>query len=346
MTAAESPLPPLGPLGPPVAETVTAPATSPLPAPGGDAASGPRPAVRRRLLHNLVRSARPGQWSKSLVAVPLALLDAPAWSLAAFVRVAWVVVAFVLASSVVYVLNDIGDREADRRHPVKRLRPLAADEVSLRAAGWFAAGLALALVGVLAAGRSIPWWPVVIYLVLSLGYSRWFKHVPLLDVFVVATGFVLRTLQGYAAVGNRVSQWLLICVFAACLLLSLGKRRHEMIAAGPAHRPALTGYSVPLLDQLITLCALLAVAAFLLYLDTEAHVVSDGRTVLLASVPCALFAVFRYLQTLWLGRGGGDPVRTLFGDPVLVATFAVWTVAVGVVALTDRYPALVSWMTR
>jgi decaprenyl-phosphate phosphoribosyltransferase len=180
--------------------------------------------------------------------------------------------------------------------------------------------------------------------VLSLVYSRWLKHVPLLDVFVVATGFVLRAGQGYAASRTQVSEWLLICVFAACLLLSLGKRRHELIAIGSAHRPALTGYSVPLLDQLITLCAVLTVTAGLLYLGTDAQVVSDGRVLLLASVPCALFAVFRYLQTLWLG-GGGEPVRALLGDPVLVATFAVWTVAVGIAALTDHYPALVSWIT-
>jgi uncharacterized membrane protein len=163
-------------------------------------------------------------------------------------------------------------------------------------------------------------------------------------VFVVATGFVLRAVQGYAAAGVQVSEWLLICVFAACLLLSLGKRRHELIAAGSAHRPALSGYSVPLLDQLITLCAVLTVTAGLFYLSTDAQVVSDGRIVLLASVPCALFVVFRYLQTVSLGLGG-EPVRALLGDPVMVATFAVWTVAVVVAALTDRYPVLVSWIT-
>ncbi|HVQ94849.1 MAG TPA: UbiA prenyltransferase family protein [Mycobacteriales bacterium] len=319
-------------------------ADPPLAAPLAGGAGAPL--VRRRgRLASLAALARPGQWTKCLLAVPLALLDSPTWSLPATARVAWAVLAFVLASSVVYVINDIGDREIDRRHPVKRLRPIAADQVTVRAAGWFAAGLALALAAVLAAASAIAWWPLFAYLVLNIVYSRWLKHIPLLDVFAVASGFVLRAVQGYVASGIPMSEWLLICVFSACLLLSLGKRRHELIATGGAHRPALTGYSVPLLDQLITLCAALTLTTCLLYLGTDAPPISGGRIVLLVSVPCALFAVFRYLQTLWLEGGGGNPVGALVGDPVMVATFAVWTVAAGLAALTDSHPALVSWLT-
>lgn len=276
------------------------------------------------VLADLVTLARPLHAMKSLLLVPIALIGVPHVTGASVVVVAWAAVTFIVAAACVYVGNDLADRDRDRHHPVKRERPIAAGRISVRAGLLYCATL-LALLGALVRlAPGGPYWPVLAYLVLNVAYSRGLKHVPLLDIGVVALGFVLRILQGYVALDEPVSAWLVVAVLSVSLLLLTGKRRHELLAAGTAHRPALRGYSVELINQLLPLTGVLSVVAGLIYLATDAPFGSYHQVAVLLSAPFALFALFRYLQVLVVNGGGGDPVRVLLRDRAMVVAGLLW----------------------
>ncbi len=288
---------------------------------------------------DLLALLRPGQWVKNLAVVPLALLDTHPWGAAAFLRTGWAVLGFTLASALVYVVNDLADRERDRLHPVKRHRPIASGRVSTLAAVALAGALALALTGWAVAGPAWQWWPTALYLALSLAYSQGLKHVPLVDAFIVATGFVLRLVQGALLIGARMSEWLALCVFSLCLMLALGKRRHEMTAAGRAHRPALRGYTLAFLDHLVVLVAVLTAVSYVLYLRDDASLAAGASLVTLLSAPCAVFGLARYLQLLLVEEGGGNPVHVLFRDRATLVNAALWAVLVALALLLPQASA-------
>lgn len=282
---------------------------------------------------DLVRLLRPSQWSKSLLVVPLALAGDAAWTTSTLVRTGWAVAGFCLASSLAYVVNDLADRDLDRAHPVKRARPIAAGRIPLLVARGYAVAIAIALGAVVAVGPAIPWWPLAVYIALNLAYSRWLKHVPLLDICVVSAGFGLRVLHGYGATEGSVSGWLLVAVLTACLVVVVGKRRHELTTGAAAHRPALRGYNLALTDQLLTVNAILAVLTLLLYLRFDAPVGDHQSALAVVVAPLALFGVFRYLQAVLVGRGGGDPVRVLLRDWFLIVDAALLAGAVAAALL-------------
>jgi decaprenyl-phosphate phosphoribosyltransferase len=279
----------------------------------------------------LVALSRPPHAVKNLLLVPVALLDSPHWTVDQLGAIGWPVLAFTLAGACVYVGNDIADRHRDRHHPVKSHRPIAAGRISVRAAILYLTALLVLLVTVTALAPGGPYWPVLAYLVLNVAYSRGLKHVPLLDIGTVALGFVLRVVQGYVTLGTPVSAWLVVTVFSMCLLLLTGKRRHELITAGLAHRPALHGYSVELTDQLLPLCGTLSVVAGLTYLATEAPFGGYQQLAVLLSTPFALFVLFRYLQLLVVHRDGGDPVRILLRDRAMAIAGVLWLGSLAVI---------------
>ncbi|WP_424531423.1 UbiA prenyltransferase family protein [Sphaerisporangium viridialbum] len=280
-----------------------------------------RPArEHRRPARDLLVLLRPHQWVKNLLVVPLPLVHPSAWNLPSLARLAGAVLIFILASSVVYVGNDIADRDRDRRHPVKRHRPIAAGHVSVALAAGAGCALAALLVVLLAVVSPGLAWPVAGYLALNVLYSVWLKHVPVVDLFVVVLGFEARIVAGYQAVGSAPSVWLLLCVFFLCLTLILGKRRREIDDAGSAHRPALAGYSAALVDQMLTLSAGLTAVAFLLFLGGDASSAASDNLATLVLVPLSLFGLFRYLRILTLQGVDGDPVRALLRDRVIVST--------------------------
>jgi len=285
---------------------------------------------RPRRLAELVALSRPLHAMKNLLLVPVALVDSPHWTAGRLGVIGWPALAFTLAGACVYVGNDIADRDRDRHHPVKRDRPIAAGRISVRAGILYCATL-LALLGMLVAvAPGGPYWPVLAYLVLNVAYSRGLKHVPLLDIGTVALGFVLRVVQGYVTLDEPISAWLMVAVFSMCLLLLIGKRRHELITAGLAHRPALSGYSVELTDQLLPLCGTLSVVAGLTYLATDAPFGAYQQLAMLLSTPFALFVLFRYLQVLVVHREGGDPVRILLRDRAMAVAGMLWLGALAV----------------
>ncbi|MFJ3596253.1 UbiA prenyltransferase family protein [Streptomyces sp. NPDC090126] len=324
-------------------ETAGLTGLAPLPEPAyAEPLETPSPAgvrqTRRNRPRDLLALVRPGQWVKNLAVVPLALLDLHPWEPAALLRTGWAILGFTLASALVYVVNDLADRERDRLHPVKRHRPIASGRVSPAAATALTGSLALALTCWAVAGPAWQWWPTALYLALSLAYSQGLKHVPLVDAFIVATGFVLRLLQGALLVGGRLSEWLALCVFSLCLMLALGKRRHEITAAGRAHRPALRGYTPAFLDHLVVLVAVLTAVSYVLYLRDDAALAAGASFVTLLSAPCAVFGLARYLQLLLVEEGGGNPVHVLFRDRATLVNAALWALLVAVALLLRHVP--------
>jgi 4-hydroxybenzoate polyprenyltransferase len=301
---------------------------------------------RYRSTQDLVRLARPTQWLKNLLVLPIALIGAAGLTGWDLVRLGWAMLVFCLASSVVYVWNDLADRHRDRVHPVKRHRPLAAGRIGPGTARAYGVGLAGLLLAAMVLGPRINWWPLLAYLAVNVAYSRWLKQVPLVDVFAVAAGFVLRVVQGYVTLEVAAVSWLLIAVFAVCLLLILGKRRHEVDAAGAAHRGSLAGYSSQYLDHLMVLCAAVAASATLSYLHDDQTVAPYTDAVLLCSVPFVIFGLARYLQLVVVRSEGGDPVRVMLRDRVLIAVPLLWAVTIAAVVVISEHSSLGALLVR
>ncbi|MGW4639510.1 UbiA prenyltransferase family protein [Sphaerisporangium sp. NPDC004334] len=311
-----------------------------LPPPPATVPSGPRGGARSGRPRDLLALLRPHQWAKNLLVVPLPLVDPAVWRPSAAADLVIAVVVFILASSLVYVGNDIADRERDRRHPVKRRRPIAAGRVSVEAAVLLGGALLAALVATLVLAAPGLAAPVVIYLTLNVLYSAGLKHVPLVDVFIVVSGFEARVVAGYVAVGSVPSAWLLLCLFFLCMTLILGKRRRELDDAGTAHRPSLAGYSTALLDQMVTISAGLTTVVFLLFLSRGTAAAPAGglsqSAALLALAPLGLFGLFRYMQMLAARGTDGDPVRALLRDRAILFTAALCAAVLVALSLLSR----------
>ncbi|MFI5678200.1 UbiA prenyltransferase family protein [Streptomyces cellulosae] len=284
----------------------------------------PDPLLNRRgPVRAFLALARPKHWVKNIFVIALPVLLTGPVTASALRSVGAAIALFIAASVSVYVLNDLVDRERDRLHPVKRHRPLAAGELSVRAACAALGVLAVAQAAGVLLGGVDRYWPVPVYLALNVAYSFRLKHLPIVDVFAVAGGFVLRAVEGYLAPDRTPSAWLLMCVFTLCLVLALGKRRRELSENGGAHRPALTGYTTQLLDYMVVVSASLSVMIYVIHLFVPPSYPA-ALALVLVTVPCAMFALFRYLQVVLVHGGGGDPVRLLLGDRVLMAVGLLW----------------------
>jgi 4-hydroxybenzoate polyprenyltransferase len=282
----------------------------------------------------LIRLLRPHQWVKNGF-VFVGLLFGHAWRDPDVVALALsAFLAFCLLSSAVYVVNDLVDREQDRLHPEKRQRPLASGAVGVPAALVLAV-LCLAggfgLVFGLFAGLGLPAsqapWIFIAYLLLNAGYSAGLKHVVVLDVFIIAAGFMLRILAGTLGVGIWPSHWLLLCGLMLTLFLGFAKRRAELNALldeSGRHRRVLDQYTAPMLDQYITVAAGATVIAYSLYTVSEETIALHGTPWLILTVPCVVYGLLRYLYRLHRAGGGGDPARELLADPHLLGVFILW----------------------
>lgn len=307
----------------------------------GRAGTISRPVSEAGKLRELVSLARPVHWPKTFLVVPLVLIDPTAWSRTALVRVAWAIVLFILASMLVYLINDYADRHLDRQHITKRNRPLAAGRISLPLVVSYGLAVTAGLGVLLFVAPHGESWPVLGYLLLNVIYTFGLKHLPLLDIGAVSAGFVLRSVQGYVAADVPVAGWLLLTIFAGSLLLLLGKRRRELLVVGPKHRPSLRGYTVELTNHLMLLTGVLCLISAMAYLRAESPIAPIGQAAMLISAPFALYAISRYLQIVLVLDGGDDPVRTLLGDPALVVAVALWVIALGALFVFN-YSALMA----
>ena len=279
----------------------------------------------------LIRSLRPGQWTKNLLVFAGLIFGEKLLDPNAAGRAAAAFGIFCLLSSTVYLINDVRDREADRLHPVKAKRPIASGALGVTPA--VAAAVLLAAVSAGAAfWLSYTFGLVALaYLGLLTAYSFALKHVVIVDVLVLAGGFVLRAAAGAVAVGVDFSHWLLLLTLLGALFLALSKRRAELVAlagSAGAHRKSLAQYSPYLLDQMIgvvTASTLLAYAFYTIHPETVAKFGTDR---LLWTVPFPLYGIFRYLYLVHQREGGGNPSDTLLDDRPILACVALWGLAV------------------
>ena len=279
------------------------------------------------MLTGLVASLRPRQWVKNLF-----LFAGLVFGQKLFTPAIWTAGAafliFCALSGAVYLLNDVADRERDRLHPDKRHRPVAAGRVSVGAA--LTTAIVLIVVGLVASvWLSKPFALVALaYVSLLSAYSAWLKHLVIVDVLVVAIGFVLRAVAGALAVHVAISGWLLICTFLLALFLALGKRRHEVLSlesAAPQHRAILAEYSAGLLDQMIAVVTASAVTAYALYTMSPETVAKFHTALLPATLPFVLYGIFRYLYLLYHRHLGGNPADAVLRDRALLVNTLLWT---------------------
>jgi len=289
------------------------------------------PATRGRLtVPGLLVSMRPGQWTKNLIVFAALIFGqrlfdpaAVGFSLAAFF-------IFCALSGVVYLINDVSDREADRLHPLKRERPIALGEVTPAVALACATVLGAASLAAAFWVRGEFGWIAAAYVALSGAYSRVLKHIVIVDVLTIAIGFVLRAAAGAAAIEVPMSQWLLVCTILLALFLGLSKRRHELTQLGgsaPGHRRILEEYSPYLLDQMIGVVTASTLVAYIIYCTSPETTEKFGTTQLVLTTPFPIYGIFRYLYLVHQ-KGTGSPSEVLLTDRPLVACIMLWGLTV------------------
>jgi len=285
-----------------------------------------------RSLRALLKAMRPRQWIKNtLIFIPL-VFDEQLTHLPAFLMTLAGFVLLCLLASVVYIINDLSDLEADRLHPEKKKRPLASGELSI-SLGIAVAILIPAIVFPLAWSLS-PYFALVLfaYLALNLAYSRWFKHIAIIDVFVLASFYLLRVVAGLTLIHvARFSPWLFVMTTLGALFIGFGKRRAELALLNENahnHRPVLDGYTLPMLDQFITILSATAIVAYSLYTFSAPNVPSNHAMML--TIPFVIYGIFRYLYLVQMQKGGA-PEEEFLTDRPLQVTIILWGLAVLVV---------------
>jgi 4-hydroxybenzoate polyprenyltransferase len=279
-------------------------------------------------LRDRIRLMRPSHWLKNaFVFAPLVygkvLTDPRADSMALLAFA-----AFCLISSAVYVINDIADRKADAEHPSKRNRPIASGRVSVSSA-IAQLFVLLALTGAIAI--QLPWQAgvcIAIYGLLNLGYSFGLKHVVIVDIFIIAAGFMLRVLTGAKAIGVDVSEWIIICTLFLALFLAVAKRRSEMGHMGRGNsRKVLDDYTPELVRLILNVSVAGSIMSYSLYTVSDHAKEYFHTTKFIYTIPIVMYGIFRYIYLDEKSKTAENPVSVIVRDPWLIATGLAWTVA-------------------
>jgi 4-hydroxybenzoate polyprenyltransferase len=284
------------------------------------------------MLSALLKAMRPRQWMKNAVIFAAIVFDRQLTPdhMPEILRTIAGFIIFCLLSGVVYLINDIVDVEADRNHPEKRFRPIASGRLPVSTAR--AASVVLILTLFPLAYLLSPKFAAVslAYLLLNLAYSQWIKHIPLLDVLSIAAGFLLRVAAGVVLiVVARFSPWLYVVVTLGALYIGFGKRRAELALLADeanSHRRVLDGYTIPLLDQYITIVSATTIIAYSLYTFSAPDLPQNHAMML--TIPFVLYGIFRYLYLIKLTHRGGAPEEVLLSDWPLVSSILLWGLSV------------------
>lgn len=282
-------------------------------------------------LKEYVLALRPHQWVKNVLVFGAlvfshSLLD---WSAVRLSVSAFLL--FCAASSGIYLLNDLRDLEHDRKHPIKRLRPLASGAVNPSAAFVVMPALmAGSLVGafVLRAEFAVI---LLAYVAINIAYSYGLKRMVIVDVMVIALGFVFRAVSGAVAIGVATSPWLILCTLTLALLVGFGKRRHELFLLGndaQGHRASLESYSLPFLDMMMGISGATAVVTYSLYTLAPETAARVGSPYLVLTVPWVMYGIFRYLYLVHQQEEGGDPTHLFVSDFPTLINAILWVVTV------------------
>ena len=287
----------------------------------------------------LIKTMRPRQWPKNIFIFAALVFDKQLLHLDPLLRTLAGFVLFCLISSSVYIFNDLVDIEADREHPEKKKRPIPSGELPLSAA-WIAGSLLTIITLTLSLVMDWEFAAVLLaYFLINLAYSRWLKHIPIIDVLVLALCFVLRVEGGVTLIDvQRFSPWIYIVMTLLALYLGFGKRRAEMalLAQGAgSHRKVFEGYTIPLLDQYILIVSGTTIVAYSLYTFTAPNVPANHSMML--TIPFVLYAIFRYLYLVQIKHAGGAPEEILLSDRPLQIAILFWALAV--LAVFYLFPA-------
>jgi 4-hydroxybenzoate polyprenyltransferase len=287
----------------------------------------------------LLKGLRPKQWIKNLLVFAglvftlnerWRFFSPEMWRYLSRSTAAFVI--FSLVSSTVYLLNDVRDVDRDRRHPTKRNRPVASGALPARVA----VATALAMMPVLLVASyvlSVQFFAVVAaYLVMQFGYVFVLKEIVLVDVFIIAIGFVMRAISGTVVLGAQISPWLYTVTLLGALFLGLCKRRNELVLLeGQAgdHRKILERYTAPLLDSLTSIVASSTIMAYSLYTFTSPTLPPNNRMML--TVPFVIFGMFRYLYLTHSHNAGGSPEEVFLRDKPMIVTIGLWILTTGLI---------------
>lgn len=279
----------------------------------------------------LLKAMRPKQWTKNIFIFAALVFDRKLFNLPYLGRAAMAFLLFCLLASSVYLINDIMDRKADLLHPVKKNRPIASGKLNVKIALVF--GLIFALLSMTGAYflNLSTFLFFVAYFLLNMAYSKWLKHIPLVDVLVIAACFVLRVAVGVSVIHvERFSPWLYVVMTLLALYIGFGKRRAELMVLVPedttSHRKVLAGYSIDLIDQLITIVSATTIIAYSLYTFSAPNL-PENHTMML-TIPFVLYGIFRYLSLMQISKKGGEPEDLLINDRPLQITVVLWGIAV------------------
>ena len=279
----------------------------------------------------LIRLARPGHWIKNLIVLLPVVFALQIHNVDAWLNAFAAAIAFSLASSFTYILNDIKDRKSDLAHPTKKNRPLASGQIDVKTAA-IEAVVFLLLTAVIMQKVSFLVVPIILaYIILQLSYTMFFKNKVLLDVICIALGFVLRAAGGAVAIKVTISPWLFIGIFTLCLFMGFCKRYSEIVTISDKklaenHRPTLVRYTPELLTHLITLSAGIAITAFLLYGLNERTVLQFGTNYFIYTLPLVVYAVFRFAMLSMEGTYT-DPTDLVLHDRPFQIVTVMWVIA-------------------
>ena len=281
---------------------------------------------RASVLAGIVVSMRPRQWIKNLVVFAPLIFARKLMFLPSLERAAAAFGLFCCASGAVYIVNDLFDADRDRKHPLKARRPIAS-----KALGTLPAVTAaiLLITGALMAAFALspPFGAVLLsYVVVNLVYSFWLKEVVIIDVMVIASGFVLRAVGGALIIDVPISHWLIMCTILLSLFLALCKRRQELesLKNAPSHRSSLRDYSLEFIDQMINVVTPSTLVTYILYSVSPEVQEKLGTSHLYLTVPFVLYGIFRYLYVLHQKGEGGSPSQTLLEDRALLVNVLLW----------------------
>jgi len=290
-------------------------------------------------LVELFKSIRPQQWLKNLFIFAPLIFSENIFNRSMFLQSLLAFAVFCLLSGALYILNDLKDIEEDRLHPIKSKRPLAAGELKKRQA--IAAFVILSFISLLFASlvNEEFLWVCLLYYFLQIAYSFALKHVVILDVFIVASGFFLRVIAGAVAIQVQISPWLLICTTLLALFLALSKRRHEILLLDEEavnHRPILKEYSPYLLDQMISVVTASTVIAYCLYTISGETIEKFGTNKLILTIPFVLYGIFRYLYLIHQKAEGGTPETLILKDRPLLFDIFLWIISAALIIYFGR----------
>jgi 4-hydroxybenzoate polyprenyltransferase len=282
------------------------------------------------MLSALIKTMRPRQWTKNLFIFAALVFDKQLFVVNSFLLTLAGFILFCLISSCVYILNDIMDVEADRQHPQKKNRPIPSGKLPIRVA-WIVLIIFVVIVFIVAGFLSPAFEAVIIsYFVINIAYSKWLKHIPILDVLIIASGFVLRVHAGITLIEvERFSPWLYVLMTLLSLFLGFGKRRAELALlahdAG-SHRKVFDGYTLPLLDQYIMIVSGTTIVAYSLYTFSAPNLPANHSMML--TIPFVVYSIFRYLYLIHVEHAGGTPEEVLLSDRPFQASLILWGLAV------------------